>query len=268
MSTALTTQESHALQPGQMTREQIELLKVTICKEATDAELDLFIQICKLKGLDPFTKQIYAVKLKGVMTIQTGIDGFRLIAERTGKYGGQVGPFWCGSDGEWKDVWLAKEPPAAAKVGVVRSDFKDPLWGVAKFSSYNAGQNLWIKMPEVMISKCAESIALRKAFPQELSGLYSEEEMDQADREKPLQTVAHKPTTIAIEAAPDKPWTSYKGMLAIFEELKEKGGEDLYYKVLHSHGVEHANKFGTTDDAAKCWRELSAMVNRIVEVKP
>lgn len=206
--------------PGTFTEGEIETLKRTIAHDLTDDELNLFAAVCKRTGLDPFAKQIYAIKRttrrkqrgqwvdEDVLTIQTGIDGIRLIAERSSLYAGQDPPEWCGPDGQWTDVWLSDQPPAAARVAVYRKDFARPVVGVAKFDSYadrwkpndaqeKAGQlgdlrNLWKAMPEQMIAKCAEALALRKAFPNDLSGVYATEEMDQANNVRPIDTGARE----------------------------------------------------------------------------
>lgn len=173
-------------------KDDLELIKRTVCpsQDFTDAEFGLFMYTAKSRGLNPLTKQIYAIKRwtgnRMGMSIQVAIDGFRAVAQRTGAYAGQTPCQWCGSDGVWRDVWLAKEPPMAARVGVLRHDFKEPLYAIALYSDYcqytKEGKitSMWQKMPSLMLAKCAESLALRKAFPESLSGLYSSDEMAQA----------------------------------------------------------------------------------------
>lgn len=210
------------------TTAQIDLIKNTVCKGATDDELKLFLYVANKTQLDPMARQVYAVKRwdsklgQEVMQIQISIDGFRLIAERSGKYAGQIGPFWCGKDGKWVDIWLSSEPPFAAKVGVLRSDFKEPLWGVARFDAYVATYRdkktnkteispMWKKMPDLMLAKSAEMLAIRRACPQELSAIYGDDEMDQVDNpvivEEPIKKVSDinarfekKDTPVALPA--------------------------------------------------------------------
>lgn len=172
--------------------EKIDLIKRTIADGSSDDELSLFIYQCQRTGLDPFARQIYSIQRQvydpkvnrkvSKMTVQVSIDGLRLIAERTGLYAGQLGPYWCGPDNIWSDVWSSKDYPIASKVGVIKKGFVEPLFSVALWSEYapyyeNKLSSMWQKFPTLMIAKCAEALSLRRAFPQEMSGLYTSEEI-------------------------------------------------------------------------------------------
>jgi phage recombination protein Bet len=194
--------------------ERVQLLKDTVAKGASDSELSLFQHVCERTQLDPFLKQIHFVKRwdatlqREVGAHQVGIDGFRLIAQRSGQLDGQEGPFWCGEDGQWKDVWLSPKPPAAAMVKVYRKGCAHPFTGIARFGAYaqtkkdGSLNSMWLKMGDGQIAKCAEALGLRKAFPAELAGLYAHEEMAQADNAAPLDVEVRESAPAPSRPAP------------------------------------------------------------------
>lgn len=152
-----------------------DLIKRMYCKGCSDDEFEVFLHTCKRTGLDPSAKQIYAIKRGDKMTLQTGIDGFRLIADRTGNY----------SPGQEATFTYDDKNKLSSATAYIKKRTPDGTWhevsATAYMDEYDSKQNLWVKMPRAMLSKCAESLALRKAFPAELSGIYTTEEMEQAD---------------------------------------------------------------------------------------
>ena len=174
-------------------------------EKATTGDLALFLSYAQRTGLDPFAHQIYMIgrwdsrNRTTKWTIQTGIDGFRIIAQRSGEYEGQTSPEWF--DGaRWVDVWVEKTPPLAARVGVYRRGFREPLRAVAMWSEYGVADGpMWKRMPALMLAKCAEALALRKAFPNDLSGIYTAEEMAQAERSGPAAPVVAPPPVLSVE---------------------------------------------------------------------
>jgi phage recombination protein Bet len=156
--------------------DQVALIKKQIAPKASNDELQLFLYQAKRTGLDPLTRQIYCIHRGGKMNIQTSIDGFRVIAERSGDYGGQDEPEFVEDDG--------KLTCCKVRVYKFRGDQRyQASVGVAYWNEYFPQDNnfMWKKMPHTMLSKVAEALALRKAYPQDLSGLYTNDEMQQSD---------------------------------------------------------------------------------------
>jgi phage recombination protein Bet len=266
MSTALAVRGEQSAQPI-ATKEQIDLLKQTIAKGCTDIEFDLFLELCRSKRLDPFGKHIIPVKRwdpeteKMGLTFQTGIDGFRLIAQRSGEYQGQDGPYWCGEDGAWVDVWTKSVPPVAAKVGVIRRGWDKPVYGVAHYSEYvqtkkgGAPNSMWAKMCCNQLAKCAEALATRKAFPEDLAGLYTPDEMAQADL-PPMQPEQPQAITVTAQVV-TRPWTTKKEMVKMFDELASRFPERAdYLAILSMWNVNDATAFSSPDDAHACYDKL------------
>lgn len=203
MGSELSLNESQT----KFTSEQLDVLRSMGVDGASDGELALFFNYAQKTGLDPFSNQIYMIGRKSKVnnefvtkyTIQVGIDGLRTIAHRTAdrrhmtiSEGEQL---WCDAKGEWHDVWIMNIPPVAAKYTIYCNDSK--FTGIALYNEYagtrmdyKTGKKVLTQMWETksahMLMKCAEALALRKAFPMETAGLYTTEEMDHVN-EQPQQ---------------------------------------------------------------------------------
>lgn len=179
------------------TQQQVAALKqLGVSNDVTQADLAIFLTQSKRTGLDPFSRQIYMIGRKQKtangyetkQTIQVGIDGLRAIAHRVAQQCHEVfsmsDTLWADKTGTWHDVWLSPEPPSAAKVGVKRGG--GVFSAVAIFKEYAPVYNgklsgMWLTKPALMIAKCAEALALRKAFPSDMSGIYTDDEMEKAE---------------------------------------------------------------------------------------
>jgi phage recombination protein Bet len=175
---------------------------------APRGHLAMFFHYCVRTGLDPFARQIYMIgrtnwkaadnpdEPEKTWTIQTGIDGFRTVAHRAAAKAGESISYedtvYYDSEGNAHDVWLSKAYPAAVKVTVLRGTSRFPMiarWDEFAPTYYDRKQSayvvakMWQQMPAHMLRKCAEASSLRMAAPQDLSGVYVDEEMERADAE-------------------------------------------------------------------------------------
>lgn len=194
-------------------QQRIDLVRDQIAKGTSDGEFALFLAVCERTGLDPFARQIYAIvrndkrsETGKKMVIQTGIDGYRSVADRSPAYAGSDRPVF-----EYDE--RGRLEAAVVTVWKMNGHERVPFVGVAYWDEYAQDQGLWSKMPRTMLAKCAEAQALRKAFPSQLAGLYTHEEMMQADQES-------------------DPWRPYRDeLIARARALPEQARGDL--KALH-----------------------------------
>lgn len=212
--------------------------------EAPPSVVQAFLHQARTRRLDPLARQIYCIERGGKWGIEASIDGFRIQAERSKLYRGQTPGYWTDGtrvavplrdadgklerDGQgnpimvedyrWVEVWTSDQPPVAARIGVKRSDFDEPLWAVATYDGYcprdrdgalkPTGQ--WATNPANQLLKCTEMLALRKAFPDELSGMYGAEEMDQAGAPSRQESSSPRPVQASPKAvvAPSRDWAA------------------------------------------------------------
>lgn len=232
MSTALALKEATDIV---ITNEQIDIIKNTVCREATDAEMQLYFYDCKRRGVHPLDRLIHFTKRGGRYVPITSIDLFYQRAHASGEFAGQDETIFKGHPG--KDGF-----EATVRVYRQRQGHDKAGWSAtARWAEYYPGDqqgHMWKKMPNRMLEKCAEALALRKAFPSELQGLYVKEEMDQAGEEVP----AYKQRS-APEPKQDKG-------TAVLDKLKKNGnGHQPEAQGLERSSGDHPASQPATQDA-------------------
>lgn len=256
-------------------REMIETIKQTVCKGATDAQLKMFIEVCRGTGLNPFLKEIWFVPNVGVMAAR---DGYLRIANEHPQFDGMETTVERG----------ANNVPIKATCKVWRKDRSHPITCEAYYDEYKKSSQVWQTYKSAMIAKVAEVLALKRSFS--INGVVTEEEIGempppgstQAQKEVPerkLQVVKPEAETvveIAPEQEPKKPPKAKAGTIN-FDGLKQigeiktalrelTGTDEQYYDVLAAAGVAHANEL-TTASGREVWKALAKIQKRLTEEK-
>lgn len=207
------------------TLSNLQTVRHIVAPEATDEELQFFALYCTKVNLDPIANQIHFVKRGGRPIFQTAIDGYRAIAERTGKYAGSSDPVYDEGLSQYEHIQSKRGFPRTATVTIRKIMGKQifEISATAEWTAYAPGGNqafMWKKMPYLMLGKVAEALALRKAFPNAFGGIYINEEMHQAD-DKDYEVVKEtKPNIKKIEVKEGV--TTGTVEVDIFKEYKEK----------------------------------------------
>lgn len=161
-----------------LTQTQYDMIKNMICKNATETELQMFFETCKSLNLSPFLKDVYFFvneynSKNGHVrnpVIGIGINGYRKIAERTGKY----------APGKAVDYTIDKDGLPLSATAYVKKQTQDGTWhevsATVFASEFSKAKNGGMFFHKLGIN--AESHALRKAFPDAFGGIYSKEELE------------------------------------------------------------------------------------------
>ena len=207
-------------------REVIDTIRQTVCKGATDAQLRMFLEVCRRTGLDPFLKEISFIAERGI--IMAGRDGYLRIANENPAFDGM-------ETRVERDEWGM---PVKEVCTVWRKDRSHPTICEAYYSEYTKQSQVWKQYPSAMIGKVAEVLALKRSFA--INGVVTEEEIG---HDEPPQA-----------AAPPSP---FRQMIDQFAELKAQLARDeVYYSILHEFGVQHANEFRNLEKARAAYRKL------------
>lgn len=250
------------LQPGEIvqvdewTDARKEFIRKAFCGGAPDDIATTFLALCERRRLSPEARHVYLVNRakRGDppnFVIQTGIDGYRLIADRTGRYAGSDDPSFQYTDDRKGIV------KATVTVHKMVDGQRCPFTASARWDEYAAGSPMWNKMPHTMIAKCAEALALRKAFPEELSGMYTDAEMDQAESPAPridrTQVTVDSNTDAVLDVGSSEPMITEKQIGLIHALKNQKGLTDAGIKALHGKAsAKHLTR-----------REASDLINTI-----
>lgn len=232
------TQPAALAAPLSFTDEQAQMIRNQFAYGASDDEFAMLMGIAKARNLNPLLKQIFFVKRYDskkkcdVWATQVSIDGMRVVASRTGGYDGQDEP-----ENEYETATNGERLLTCVKVKVYRKGIARPFVGISRWSEYvqttREGEptKFWKTMPHTMLAKCAEALALRKAFPEDTGGLYIPEEMMQAENVTPYsrQLPSVNPHDDGHPLNPDE--DVYRDIIARIESAEEMlAGLDSYDK--------------------------------------
>lgn len=210
-----------------LTPEQKELIRRTVAPDSTDDELMLFMHNCERIGVHPMDKLVHFTKRKvkdgpAKIALITSIDLFRSFANDSAEYDGQDEPEY-----EYGDD---KKKPVLARVRVYKQGIERAFVGVARWSEYCPGPGLdfmWQKMPHAMLGKCAEALAIRKAFPRKLHELYIKEELEQQAGAIEGEVVEPSRSRVAsVQPAEQATTTHTKGKAALKAAAPAQGAEE------------------------------------------
>ena len=235
------------------TEDQLDLITRTVAKGATPDELKLFLYTAHRMGLDPLARQIHAVKRfdsnsdRSTMAIQVGIDGFRLVADRTGKYApGDATVYEYNTD---KTLYSATAHVKKFVAGTWHQVSETAHWDeyVAEYKDKTSGEwkinPMWKRLGHVMLAKCAEARALRRAFPAELSGVYEPSEMAQAGEEAQTREDRQKAAQVKADAtakpAPAREQIKTSADPDAYAEKITRPGDVYSYDNIKAHALQH-----------------------------